>query len=207
MVCALPDQKKVEFFDGTTHSISASQCWIWQADDTLLIERRNFPQILPAAPPEPPSNLDCQKSVHRTHLAVLHCWILQFFSQSPSLKINFFSAFSPLVRGKRTPFLNCASADLHSATDALAKKTPPCPGKTTPFPGRGLFWHRARWQKNTFGDARAFPANNRAGKKAPSETRILFPGDPKSWQKKIHRWQKNTQSLSEMDKRSLDSLI
>ena len=116
------------------------------------------------------------------------------FSRKTQVSKLIFSAFFPLARGKRTPFLNCASADLHSATDALAKKHPHALAKPHLFRVAAFFGTVRAGKKTPSGTRGLFPANNRAGKKAPSETRVLFPGDPKSWQKKIQRWQKNTQS-------------
>ena len=118
------------------------------------------------------------RSVHRTHLAVLQCWIVQFFSQSPCLKINFLCVFFPLARDRDAFPQPHFSEDLRSATDALAKKTPPCPGKSTPFPGRGLFWHPTRWQKNTFGDAWAFSRQQSCWQKSSFGDARPFPGWP-----------------------------
>ena len=104
---------------------------------------------------------DFPKTCHRTYLAVLQCWIVQFFSQSPRLKINFALRFFPLAPDTDAfppPFLNRISPRTCARRQMRWQKTPPCLGKTTPFPGRGLFLHHTRWQKKHLqGRAGFFP--------------------------------------------------
>ena len=92
---------------------------------------------------------------------------------APTISKVVFSAF---LWGKRTPFCQPrCSADLRSATEALAKKAPSCTGKTTPFPGRGYFGTiSAGKKKHLWGRATLFPPPIAQAKKKPSETRALF---------------------------------
>ena len=190
-VCALPDQKqKLNLwrhnpFDFCVAMLDLSGWWY------TTHRTQEFPANLPAASPEPPSNLDICPQNSPRGAAVLD---FGSFSRKTQVSKSIFSAFFPLARGKRTPFLNCASADLHSATDALAKKHPHALAKPHLLRVAAFFGTVRAGKKTPSGTRGLFPANNRAGKKTPSETRVLFPGDTKSWQKKIQRWQKNTQS-------------
>ena len=88
--------------DGTTHSISASQCWIWQAHYTLLVERRNFP----ATPPEPPSSLGFSKDLSTEHTSrCCSAGLCNFSRKAHVSKLFFLCVFSP-SHGTGTPFLN-----------------------------------------------------------------------------------------------------
>ena len=154
---------------------------------TQFIERRNFP----AAPPEPPSNFGFSKDLS-TELTS-RCCSAGFcsFSRKAHVSKLVFSASFPPRTGQRDAFPQPRfSADLRSATDALAKKHPHALAKPHLFRAAAFFGTIRAGKKTPSGTRGLFPANNRAGKKAPSEMRVLFPGDPKSWQKKIQRWQK-----------------
>ena len=160
--------------DGTTHSISASQCWIWQVDDTLLVERRNFP----AVPPEHPSSLGFSIDLS-TELTSRCCNAgLCSFSRKAHVSKLIFSAFFPARTGQGRLSSTAFLRGLALGDRCAGKKKTPCPGKITPFPGRGLFWHPTRWQKNTFGDARAFSRQQSCWQKNTFGDARPFPGWP-----------------------------
>ena len=126
-----------------------------------LLQVWDFPKICPQNTPRGAAVLDCA-----------------VFLANPTSQNYFFSAFFPPRTGQGRLSSTAFLRGLALGDRCAGKKTPPCPGKITPFPGRGLFWHHTRWQKNTFGDARAFSRQQSCWQKSTFGDARPFPGRP-----------------------------
>ena len=130
---------------------------------------------------------------------MLQCWIVQFFSQSPRLKINFSLRFSP-SHGTGTPFLDRISPRTCARRQMRWQKNTPMPWQNHTFSGpRPFLAPYALAKKHLRGRAGFFPPTIVLAKKHLRRRASFSRVTPKAGRKKSSAGEKTPSPHWSMD--------